>query len=101
MFCCPWVLVAMETHFHVFTLKYQYFENTQLQTNGQIDTRSVQSFTRRHGFFFVASSTASKKKGTLIVDPSSAASFIVVHYVVLSSSYYNQKNFYFNQTTNY
>ena len=22
-----WVLVAMETHFHVFPLKYQYFEN--------------------------------------------------------------------------
>ena len=27
MFYCPWVLVAMETHFHVFTLKYQYFDN--------------------------------------------------------------------------
>ena len=26
MLYCPWVLVAMETHFHVFTLKYQYFE---------------------------------------------------------------------------
>ena len=25
MLYCPWVLVAMETHFHVFTLKYQYF----------------------------------------------------------------------------
>ena len=23
----PWVLVAMETHFHVFPLKYQYFKN--------------------------------------------------------------------------
>ena len=22
----PWVLVAIETHFHVFMLKYQYFE---------------------------------------------------------------------------
>ena len=27
MLCCPWVLVAMETHFNVFKLKYQYFEN--------------------------------------------------------------------------
>ena len=27
MLCCPSVLVAMETHFYVFTLKYQYFEN--------------------------------------------------------------------------
>ena len=26
MLCCPWVLVAMETHFYVFMLKYQYFE---------------------------------------------------------------------------
>ena len=26
MFYCPWMLVAVETHFHVFTLKYQYFE---------------------------------------------------------------------------
>ena len=26
MLCCPWVLVAMETYFHVFTQKYQYFE---------------------------------------------------------------------------
>ena len=26
MLYCPWELVAMETHFHVFTLKYQYFE---------------------------------------------------------------------------
>ena len=26
MLYCPWVLVAMETHFYVFTLKYQYFE---------------------------------------------------------------------------
>ena len=25
MLYCPWVLVAMKTHFHVFTLKYQYF----------------------------------------------------------------------------
>ena len=27
MLHCPWVLVAMETHFHALTLKYQYFEN--------------------------------------------------------------------------
>ena len=26
MLYCPWVLVAMETHFHVSMLKYQYFE---------------------------------------------------------------------------
>ena len=26
MLCCPWVLVAMETHFHVFPLNYQYFD---------------------------------------------------------------------------
>ena len=26
MLYCPWVLVAMETHFHVFKLKYQFFE---------------------------------------------------------------------------
>ena len=26
MLYCPWVLVAMETRFYVFTLKYQYFE---------------------------------------------------------------------------
>ena len=26
MLNCLWVLVAMGTHFHVFTLKYQYFE---------------------------------------------------------------------------
>ena len=26
MFYCPWVLVAMETHFHVYTLKYKFFE---------------------------------------------------------------------------
>ena len=26
MLYCPWVLVAKETHFHVFTLKPQYFE---------------------------------------------------------------------------
>ena len=26
MLYCPWVLVAMETHFHVFMLSYQYFE---------------------------------------------------------------------------
>ena len=26
MLYCPWVLVAMETHFHVFTPKYQFFE---------------------------------------------------------------------------
>ena len=25
MLNCPWVLVAMETHFYVFTLKYKYF----------------------------------------------------------------------------
>ena len=27
MLYCPWVLVATKTHFYVFTLKYQYFEN--------------------------------------------------------------------------
>ena len=27
MLYCQWVLVAMETHFHVFPLSYQYFEN--------------------------------------------------------------------------
>ena len=27
MLYCPWVLVAMEAHFPLFTLKYQYFEN--------------------------------------------------------------------------
>ena len=27
MLYCPWVLVAVETHSLVFTLKYQYFEN--------------------------------------------------------------------------
>ena len=26
MLYCPWVFVAMEKHFYVFTLKYQYFE---------------------------------------------------------------------------
>ena len=26
MFYCLWDLVAMETHFYVFTPKYQYFE---------------------------------------------------------------------------
>ena len=26
MLKCPWVLDAMKTHFHVFTLEYQYFE---------------------------------------------------------------------------
>ena len=26
MLYCPWVLIAMETRFNVFTLKYQYFE---------------------------------------------------------------------------
>ena len=26
MLDCSWVLVAMETHFNVFTLKYQYLE---------------------------------------------------------------------------
>ena len=26
MLYCLWVLVAMETHFHVSSLKYQYFE---------------------------------------------------------------------------
>ena len=26
MLYCPWMLVAMETHFHVFPLKYQHFE---------------------------------------------------------------------------
>ena len=26
MLYCSWVLVAMETHFHVFILKYQYFK---------------------------------------------------------------------------
>ena len=26
MLYCPWVLVAMETHFYVFTPKYQYLE---------------------------------------------------------------------------
>ena len=26
MLYCPWVLVAMETHFYVFTLNYQFFE---------------------------------------------------------------------------
>ena len=26
MLYCPTVLVAKETHFHVFTLKYQYFD---------------------------------------------------------------------------
>ena len=25
MLYCPWVFVAMETHFHEFTLRYQYF----------------------------------------------------------------------------
>ena len=28
MLYCLWVLVAMETCFHVFTLKYQYFEKS-------------------------------------------------------------------------
>ena len=26
MLYCPWVLVAMETHFKALTLKYQFFE---------------------------------------------------------------------------
>ena len=28
MLYCPWVLVAIETRFYVFTLKYQYFEKS-------------------------------------------------------------------------
>ena len=32
MLYCPWVLVAMKTHFHAFTLKYQYFEKFSEET---------------------------------------------------------------------
>ena len=45
MFYCLWVLVAMETHFPLYKLKYQYFEEKKNFQN--IDTLEL-----LHGIVF-------------------------------------------------
>ena len=45
MLYCPWVLVAMETRLHVFTLKYLLF----LTANFKLRTRCVNALYFSHG----------------------------------------------------